>query len=244
VSQSSRALSFGAAADAYDRYRPSPPPEVLDWALPARATDVLDMGAGTGALTRRLLERGPGKVVAAEPDPRMLAVLLQRTPDALVVGAVAEALPFAAHRFDAVVVSSAWHWMEPTRTLTEVSRVLRPGGTFAVMWSGPRRDIEWVGRLLGRGDRQRAPDHRPHQFESPPGPPFGDPEKAVFTWSMPMTRDELVGLSGTYSGVLVRSAEQRAELLQRVAAHLEGGVSANATVDVPMGCRCWRMTVH
>ena len=68
-----RALSFGAVADTYDRYRPAPPGEAVDWVLPTNAVDVLDLGAGTGAVTRLLRERVPGKVVAAEPDARMRA---------------------------------------------------------------------------------------------------------------------------------------------------------------------------
>ena len=75
-----RALSFGAVADTYDRYRPAPPGEAVDWVLPTNAVDVLDLGAGTGAVTRLLRERVPGKVVAAEPDARMRAVLVPSRP--------------------------------------------------------------------------------------------------------------------------------------------------------------------
>jgi trans-aconitate methyltransferase len=52
-----RALSFGAVADTYDRYRPAPPGEAVDWVLPTSAVDVLDLGAGTSAVTRLLRER-------------------------------------------------------------------------------------------------------------------------------------------------------------------------------------------
>jgi hypothetical protein len=58
--------------------------------LPTNAVDVLDLGAGTGAVTRLLRERVPGKVVAAEPDARMRAVLVCPAPDVLAVGARAE----------------------------------------------------------------------------------------------------------------------------------------------------------
>jgi ubiquinone/menaquinone biosynthesis C-methylase UbiE len=144
-----RALSFGAVADTYDRYRPAPPGEAVDWVLPTNAVDVLDLGAGTGAVTRLLRTRVPGKVVAAEPDARMRAVLVRRVPDMSAVGARAEALPFADESFDAVAVSSAWHWMDLALTVPEAARVLRPGGRLGVLWNGPARDVGWVAELLG-----------------------------------------------------------------------------------------------
>jgi len=78
--------------------------------------------------------------------------------------------------------------------------------------------------------------------------PLGVPEQRVFTWSVPMTPEEIVGLSGTYSGVLVRPTEEQAEFLRRVASHVashvDGELPAGATLDVPMGCRCWRTTLR
>ncbi len=61
-------LSFGAQAAAYERGRPSYPPEAIDWLLPPNARDVLDLGAGTGKLTTRLVERGLDVVVRADRD--------------------------------------------------------------------------------------------------------------------------------------------------------------------------------
>jgi SAM-dependent methyltransferase len=239
-----RALSFGSIADSYDRYRPGPPAAAVEWVLPPGAADVLDLGAGTGKLTRILLPRVTTKVVAAEPDGRMRAVLARRSPDALVVGARAEALPFGDASFDAVVVASAWHWMDPALTVPEVARVLRPGGRLGVLWGGPARNIDWVGDLLGRrrepdrqndgAERQGRPRRR---VELPAGAPFTHPESTVIQWSTPMSPDELVGLAGTFSAVITQDPDRRAALLARVK-RLAGA----ATVELPMGCRCWRAT--
>ena len=165
----------------------------------------------------------------------------------LTVGARAEALPFADATFDAVVVSSAWHWMDLGLTVPEAARVLRPGGCLGVLWNGPARDIEWVAELLGpRRERVgSASDHaKRHCVELPSDAPFTTPETIVITWSMPMTRDELVGLASTYSAVITRPAEERAEILRRVErlATAHAGFESGTTIQLPMRCRCWRAT--
>jgi SAM-dependent methyltransferase len=69
-----RRLSFGSVATDYDRYRPPPPPQALDWLIPPAAQAILDLAAGTGVVTRELIGRA-ARVVAVEPDERMRAVL-------------------------------------------------------------------------------------------------------------------------------------------------------------------------
>ena len=64
-----RRLSFGSVATDYDRYRPPPPPQALDWLIPPRAQAILDLAAGTGVVTRELIGRA-ARVVAVEPDER------------------------------------------------------------------------------------------------------------------------------------------------------------------------------
>jgi SAM-dependent methyltransferase len=127
-------------------------------------------------------------VVAAEPDARMRAVLVRSVLDVLAVGAGAEALPFADDTFDAVAVSSAWHWMDLVLTVPEAARALRSGGRLGVLWNGPARDVEWVAELLGPGRERvgRASDHaNRHRVELPFDAPFTTPETTVITWSMP-----------------------------------------------------------
>jgi ubiquinone/menaquinone biosynthesis C-methylase UbiE len=73
-SPQARSLSFGSAAAAYERGRPTYPPEAIDWLLLPGARDVLDLGAGTGKLTTRLVERGLD-VIAVDPIAEMLEML-------------------------------------------------------------------------------------------------------------------------------------------------------------------------
>ena len=103
-----RSLSFGSAAAAYERGRPSYPPEAIDWLLPRGARHVLDLGAGTGKLTTRLVERGL-EVVAVDPIPDMLEVLRASLPETRALLGTAEEIPLEDNSVDAVLVAQAWH---------------------------------------------------------------------------------------------------------------------------------------
>jgi ubiquinone/menaquinone biosynthesis C-methylase UbiE len=112
-----RRLSFGSVATDYDRYRPSPPSAALDWLIPPGAQAVLDLAAGTGAVTRELVGRAP-RVIAVEPDERMRGVLTARCPEAEVLAGRGEAIPLPDASVDAVVISAAWHWLDPDGVIT------------------------------------------------------------------------------------------------------------------------------
>lgn len=129
-----QARSFGAVAAEYDRVRPGYPPEVVRWGLGDDPRRVLDLGAGTGTLTRLLLGLGHD-VVAVEPDPLMREQLLAVTPGARVLAGSAEALPLPDGSVDAVLVAQAWHWTDHARAAVEVARVLRPGGVLVLLWN-------------------------------------------------------------------------------------------------------------
>jgi len=121
----------GAAAAAYDTGRAPYVPEVVAaLGLPRPPARVLDLAAGTGLLSRALLEAGH-EVVAVEPDQDMAS----RLPDGVAVNAATvEATDLPAASVDAVVVGDAWHWFDAEAAASEVHRVLRPGGRLALAW--------------------------------------------------------------------------------------------------------------
>ena len=137
--RSARSSSFGSVADHYERYRPGPTDAVADWFLPAAVDCAVDLGAGTGALTRLLVDRARD-VVAVEPDDRMRAVLAAEVPTARALAGRGEAIPVPDHSAQGVFASSSWHWMDPVPTLAEIHRVLVPGGVFGAVWTGPDPD--------------------------------------------------------------------------------------------------------
>jgi SAM-dependent methyltransferase len=146
-----RSLSFGSQAAAYERGRPSYPPEAVDWLLPDSARDVLDLGAGTGKLTSRLIERGLN-VVAVDPIAELLDVLRTTLPDTPALLGTAEQIPLPDNSIDAVLVAQAWHWFDADRAAAEIARVLRPGGRLGLLWNVRDERLGWVkefGRIVG-----------------------------------------------------------------------------------------------
>ncbi|HEY1443254.1 MAG TPA: class I SAM-dependent methyltransferase [Acidimicrobiales bacterium] len=243
--------AFGAVAGEYDRLRSGPPPEALDWMLPPHATDALEIGAGTGILTRLLVEQ-VAHVTAVEPDDRMRAVLAATAAGADVQAGVAETLPAADSSCDVVIAASAWHWVEEARAVPEVARVLRPGGRLALVWSGPDRSVDWMRSLWAGGivfepeerdavDQGRRSRHVVNLEAGGPSP-FYEPETSLFRWTKPMTREDLVALCGTYSIVITMDDDARERHLIAMRRFLDEQefLSGRDVVDVPMRAYCFR----
>jgi SAM-dependent methyltransferase len=246
--------AFGEVAGDYHRLRPGPSPQALDWLIPPGATDVLEIGAGTGILTRLLAER-VSHVTAVEPDERMRS-LLPEAPGVEVLAGWAEALPAPDASVDAVLAASAWHWVDEERAVPEVARVLRPGGRLALVWSGPDRSVDWMRSLWAGGvdlsaDEKQAVDsqrRRRHMVNVDLGghSPFEAPETALFRWTRPMSKQDLVALATTYSSVITMDEAARGEHLSAMARYLDHveELQSRDLVDVPMRAYCWRASTH
>jgi SAM-dependent methyltransferase len=256
--QAELSRSFGAIASHYERYRPGPPVDAVDWWLSERVHRVVDLGAGTGALTRLLVGRAD-EVVAVEPDDRMRAVLHEQVPEAIALEGRAESIPLPDASVDAAFASSSWHWVEPVAALTEVARVLVPGGLVGVVWAGPdpdglfmtqarellaARSADDTGAVSPELGDQILGDARRRDFVLvvPDGLPFSEPEHEVLTWEVALTADELMGLLGTLSWVITMADEPREQLIdtarRALADHL--GLVGDRTVDVAFRADVWR----
>lgn len=132
------ARPFEDVAELYERIRPTYPEDAVDWLVEqlgvgARST-VLDLGAGTGKLTRMLTPRA-ARVIAVEPGPEMLAQLKRAMPGAEALLGAAESIPLANDSVDAVVCGQSFHWFRTDEALREIQRVLRAGGGLGLIWN-------------------------------------------------------------------------------------------------------------
>lgn len=251
VDSGARALSFGEIVDRYDRYRPSVPPEALDWLLPDDCGTVVDLAAGTGALTRRMVGR-VRHIVAVEPDPRMRETLAVNCPQVRLLPGTAEQMPLPDGQADALLIAMAWHWMDPQRAMPEIARVLRGGGTFGVLWNHRDVSVPWVAELdrftralrareSGGGGAAQSPGRA---LDPPPGTLFSPLAEMRMTWSMTVTAEEIVGLLGTDASAIALPAEARRAVDEQVARYArdELGLSGDRTIELPVACRCLRTT--
>ena len=234
-----RAASFGAAAAAYERARPSYPEAAIDWLLPHGARRILDLGAGTGKLTRHLQARGLD-VVAVEPSEGMRAQLSHGLPDVPVLAGSAEQIPLKDASVDAVVVGQAWHWFDPARAVPEVARVLKPGGALGLIWNIRDRRDPWMDAFSGlepEHDNSEADSENPRI-----GPPFGPIERFDLPWRQSTTPAALIDLLASRSYVIVLPQAERAALMAKVRCFLaaDPSTAGKAEISVPYVTRCSR----
>ena len=234
--------SFGAAAAVYERSRPGYPAEALDWLLPPGARRVVDLGAGTGKLTRLLHQRGL-EVTAVEPSDGMREELERAVPSVRSLAGSAEALPLPDGAADAVVVAQAWHWVDPARAVPEVARVLTPGGRLGLVWNVRDERHDWVARL---GDLLDG-GGRPHDNSVDPqvGAPFGPLETHTVEWSQATTPEGVVELAASRSYVILLPEGERRALLDRIRALFaeHPDLAGRETVALPYLTRCFRAAV-
>jgi SAM-dependent methyltransferase len=170
----SRALSFGSVAAAYERFRPGYPDELVDEVLAYAGRPVrtaLEIGAGTGKATRVFAARGIA-VTASDPDAAMLAELRRHAPATVetVRSSLEELAPDPA--YDLVYAAASLHWTEPARRWERVAALLEPDGVFASFGG----QLHLADPALEEAVRvARSPYVEDDGVPSPDGTPESDP---------------------------------------------------------------------
>jgi len=225
------AARFVEVAGPYERGRPEYSAEVVG-AIAAElrippGSPVLDLAAGTGKLTRALLDVGLD-VVAVEPQSELRDVLAASVGGERVREGLGEAIPLPDASVVAVTVAEGFHWFDQVLALSEIRRVLRPGGGLAVLWTVPDwGEASWgheVGTLLA----QLRPQHP--QFD---GPGWQDPILKAGSWTtprelrlrtlQPASPERILDYLASISWVAALPEDRRAETLAKIGAILRAG---------------------
>jgi len=220
-----RAASAGyaAAADAYERGRPSYPLEAVAWLARTMrlhsGTTLLELGAGTGKLTAQLVPLRT-RLVAIEPVDAMRTRLATAVPTAVPLGGTAEALPLGDATVDAAVAAQAFHWFDHDAALVELARVLRPGGRLALAWNVRDRSVDWSRRLTEIVDRVAgdAPRHgtAPWRAAFERTDRFDSVDDASFPNPVTVTPEQLLDRVASISFVAAAGPRERDAVLDDV----------------------------
>jgi SAM-dependent methyltransferase len=231
------ATSFALVADAYERGRPGFPEEAVRWLVGDEPRDVVDLGAGTGKLTRSLVALGH-RVTAVEPLPEMLELLVTAAPGAFDLLGSAEVIPLPDASADVVTAAQAFHWFDHAVALPEIARVLRPHGRLALVWN-TRDDREpWVAELskvMGIESVRRGDAAEPIAESGL----FGSVEHATFPSAQRLDGPTLRDLVLSRSYVAMKPREEQEQILADVdrlfAEHAKKG-----ELELPYVTECFR----
>ena len=223
-----RRLTFGAHADAYERARPAWPEEAARWLLPDGGELVAELGAGTGKLTRAVAALGV-RVVAVEPDPRMLAVLREAGLDG--VEGSAEEIPLENGEADGVVAGSSLHWFELEPALREMHRVLKQGGRLGFGWNHRDARHPAIGAMsdtiYASAPSQKTMGWRRKDWSTAITEDglFRDVEHALFEHVHELPREALDDHLLSYSGLAVLPEDERRRVFAEVTEILDADPS-------------------
>lgn len=239
------AQAFLTQGARYDHLRPGYPPEIVDRIMGAAVQElppaerqlfqVVDLGAGTGKLSRALAERGAlaGRdlhVIAVDPSEDMLrhAGHPRITPRV----ATAENTGLPAHSADLVTAAQAWHWCNTEAASAEVRRILRPHGLLALVWNTLDVSIDWVhrySRIAHAGDVQRD------GFRPAVGPGLTLLDHHVHRWTDPRSTTDAINLAKTRSYWITAPPARAQKVISNLDWYLHEhlGYAPGSTIELP-----------
>lgn len=248
---------YTLTADSYLRGRPDYPAGIGVWLRDTvglgPGTTVVDLGAGTGKFTPRLLASG-ADVIAIEPVAPMLQILSRMLPQVQAMPGSATAIPLPDASVDAVICAQAFHWFANTAALTEIHRILKPGGKLGLIWNQRDSNVDWVAKLDHIVNRYE--DNTPRYYTGAwrnafPHPGFGPLHEQHFGHGHTGNpEDVIVNRVRSTSFIAAMSAAQQAvveaDVRALIAAHpvLAGRQEITVPYETNAFCMMKRLTVR
>ena len=214
------------------------------WMVGEQPVRLLDLGSGNGAFARLLVEAGH-EVFGIDRDPAQVSTLVQRLGTRLHVVGQVEALPFLACHFDVVTASQTLHRFAPGLALSEIARVLKPGGHLAVAYNTRDDTVPWVKRFIALMQQADAGsvtgDYGVEAVDAlSESPYFHSVEKKSFRNWVPISRDGLVAMVERRPATQQLDPDTRRGLLQEVAALYDSSARPPEPLLLPFRATCWR----
>jgi SAM-dependent methyltransferase len=227
--------------------RPPYPDAAAAWMVAEDRSRVLDLGSGNGGFAV-MLQRAGHEVFCLDRAADRVAGLPDRLGTRLHVAGRVESLPFLSCNFDVVTAAATLHRFAPGLALTEIARVLRPGGRLAVAYNTRDDTVPWVRRLSGIL-QQADPEAMRGDFgadsvnQVADSPYFLRLERRNFRNWVPITRPQLLAMVERRSAVRALEPGRREGLLAEVGDLYDSSARAPEPLLLPFQASCWRAEV-
>jgi ubiquinone/menaquinone biosynthesis C-methylase UbiE len=226
----------------------NPYPEAAPaWMVGDEPMRVLDIGAGRGGFAAMLRDAGH-EVFCIDGTVELVAGLPDRLGTRLHVVGQVESLPFLSCHFDVVTAAQTLHRFAPGLALSEIARVLKPGGYLAIAYNTRDDTVPWVRRLIAlmheadpgsmRGDF--GADSVEKVADSPY---FGLLERRDFRNWMPITREGLISMVQRRPAVAQLRSAARDQLVHDVGDLYDTYARKPDPLMLPFQTSCWRAEV-
>ena len=223
------------------------PEAVLGWMVGDQPVRVLDVGCGNGSFAEMLHERGHD-VFGIDRHLEAVALLPERLGTRLHVVGQVESLPYLSCYFDVVTASQSLHRFAPGLALTEMARVLKPGGHLAIAYNTRDDTVPWVRRLAALL-QQADPDAMKGDYgvdsvdAVAESPYFVTLERRDFRNWVPITRAGLLAMIERRLATARLDQELRYQLLAEVGELYDSSARPPEPLMLPFQASCWRAVV-
>lgn len=231
-----------------NQHRRAPYPDAAAaWMVSTPRSRVLDLGTGRGAFAQMLIDLGHEVTCLDHDLAKVEANLIRLNATHHLVGQ-AESLPFVPQHFDVVTISQSLHRFAPGLALTEIARVLKPGGQLAVVYNTRDDTVPWVKRLAARM-QQASPDamtgdYGQHSLDwVADSPYFTGLERRNFRNWVPITREGMIAMARRNPAIAKLTTDVRDNLLRDVEQLYADYARPPEPLLLPFQASCWRADV-